>query len=210
MRARILTLNFSSRTCGFDDAALQQLMQQHELLELRDHLVEVDGRPRLVLIATWLQPTASTTLIAAAATPTAATPTAGTPTAGTPTAATPTAGTLKTAGDQAAPNTAGRNRKAAAPPVAKILQQLDDDQQTQFEQLRQWRLQTAVDEGVPPYVVLTNRQLVEIVKQRPSSRAALGKIDGVGDKKLERYAKTLLARLWPTEQPTSPTAEAPA
>ena len=80
MRARILTLNFSSRTRGFDDAALQQLMQQHELLELRDHLVEVDGQPRLVLIATWLQPTANTTLIAATATPTAATPTTGTPT----------------------------------------------------------------------------------------------------------------------------------
>jgi hypothetical protein len=39
--------------------------------------------------------------------------------------------------------------------------------------------------------------------QRPDSRTALGRIDGLGDKKLDRYAKALLAQLRP--DPTAPT-----
>ena len=71
--------------------------------------------------------------------------------------------------------------------MADVLQGLDDAQRTQFETIRTWRTKTAHDEGVPPYVVLTNRQLVEIIKRRPDTRAGLAQVDGLGTKKLDRY-----------------------
>lgn len=86
-------------------------------------------------------------------------------------------------------------------PVADVLQGLDDAQRAQFDSFRAWRAATAQDEGVPPYVILTNRQLVEVVRQRPDSRAALGRIDGLGEKKLARYGDALLAQLRPAPDP---------
>lgn len=60
---------------------------------------------------------------------------------------------------------------------------------------------------MPPYVVLTNRQLVELVVERPASKTAMGKIAGFGDKKLARHGEELLMLLWPeappNEQPES-------
>lgn len=80
-----------------------------------------------------------------------------------------------------------------------MLESLDEAQRAHFERIRAWRAKTAQAEGVPPYVILTNRQLVEVVKQRPDSRTALGRVDGLGNKKLDRYATALLALLRPVE-----------
>jgi len=61
-----------------------------------------------------------------------------------------------------------------------------------FNLLRQWRLKCSQKEGVPPYVVLTNQQLVQIVKTRPQTLADLLKIEGVGQGKVEKYGKEIL------------------
>lgn len=45
--------------------------------------------------------------------------------------------------------------------------------------------------------MLTNRQLVEVVRQRPCDKAGLGRIGGLGDKKVARHGEELLAMLWP-------------
>tara|TARA_R110002072_G_scaffold302737_2_gene488221 strand:- start:48538 stop:49086 length:549 start_codon:yes stop_codon:yes gene_type:complete len=103
---------------------------------------------------------------------------------------------IATADTTAQPPTSTR-RTDARKPTADVLQGLNDAQRKQFESIRAWRSTTAHDEGVPPYVILTNRQLVEVVKHRPDSRTALSKIDGLGDKKLGRYGHALLTLLHP-------------
>ncbi len=61
-----------------------------------------------------------------------------------------------------------------------------------FNLLRDWRSQRCKKEGVPPYVVFTNRQLAEIVKKRPQSLADLTAIEGVGKAKADKYADEVL------------------
>lgn len=46
---------------------------------------------------------------------------------------------------------------------------------------------------MPPYVICNNRQLAEIVKARPLTLAALGRIEGFGEAKLKKYGPDLLA-----------------
>jgi superfamily II DNA helicase RecQ len=48
---------------------------------------------------------------------------------------------------------------------------------------------------VPPYVVLTNRQLTAIVLARPATPNALLAVDGFGPGKVERYGAAILAKM---------------
>jgi len=72
---------------------------------------------------------------------------------------------------------------------------LDERQLALFNTLREWRAGTAREEGVPPYVVFTNRQLVQIVRHTPKSPTALSNLDGIGPGKVKRYGREILARL---------------
>jgi ATP-dependent DNA helicase RecQ len=62
-----------------------------------------------------------------------------------------------------------------------------------FEALRQRRLELARERGVPPYVIFHDRTLLEMVKSRPSSRAAMAAVPGVGAHKLQEYGDVFLA-----------------
>jgi ATP-dependent DNA helicase RecQ len=53
----------------------------------------------------------------------------------------------------------------------------------------------AKEHGVPAYVVFHDATLAELARVRPQSEAALGKISGVGQRKLERYGAALLELL---------------
>ena len=64
-----------------------------------------------------------------------------------------------------------------------------------FAGLRTWRKAVAEREGVPVYGVFTNEQLAAIVQQRVSSLTQLGRIDGIGPARLERYGAAVLAHL---------------
>lgn len=61
-----------------------------------------------------------------------------------------------------------------------------------FERLREWRKETSKDEGVPPYIVFTNRELAEIAVTKPDSLNALQEIKGIGDGKRKKYGEDLL------------------
>lgn len=62
-----------------------------------------------------------------------------------------------------------------------------------FGRLRDWRRAQAAGQSVPPYVVFSDATLVAIADARPSSRAGLAQISGVGPTKLTRYADAVLA-----------------
>ena len=61
-----------------------------------------------------------------------------------------------------------------------------------FSTLRQWRLRMSREADVPAYVVFDNKTLALIAAAKPSTRAALLAIPGVGKAKLDRYAEDVL------------------
>ena len=70
---------------------------------------------------------------------------------------------------------------------------LPDEASVRFDALRQWRLDTARQATVPPYVIFHDTTLAEIARSRPTSMAALAAVSGVGPTKLERYGAAVLA-----------------
>jgi len=69
------------------------------------------------------------------------------------------------------------------------------DDRRLYDIIRAWRNQTAHHDGVPPYVVLTNRNVEALVRERPQTPTALAKIRGIGKAKVERYGEAILRLL---------------
>ncbi|MCB1847138.1 MAG: DNA helicase RecQ [Halieaceae bacterium] len=61
-----------------------------------------------------------------------------------------------------------------------------------WEALRERRRLLAEEQGVPPYVIFHDRTLQEMCCQLPRNRAELGHINGVGERKLEKYGAQFL------------------
>jgi ATP-dependent DNA helicase RecQ len=85
---------------------------------------------------------------------------------------------------------ARRERRAAGEDGA-----LDADAAALFERLKAWRRETAAADGVPAYVILHDRVLRDIARNRPDSATALGAIAGIGENKLRRFGAALLERV---------------
>ena len=81
---------------------------------------------------------------------------------------------------------------------------LDPSQLPLFNHLRDWRSARAKRDGVPPYVVCTNRELAQVVVKRPQSAAKLAEVGGFGRAKVERYGGELLALLREAGEPERP------
>ncbi len=62
-----------------------------------------------------------------------------------------------------------------------------------FQALRQKRMEMARAQNVPPYVIFHDKTLAELAAARPSSRAEMAGVPGVGEAKLERYGPAFLA-----------------
>jgi ATP-dependent DNA helicase RecQ len=79
-------------------------------------------------------------------------------------------------------------RTAAAAPA-------DPEANALWERLRSRRRALAEDQGVPPFAILPDSTLRELVAYRPRSEDELARISGIGQVKLERYGETFLAEL---------------
>lgn len=89
-----------------------------------------------------------------------------------------------------------RDPRASRRVRKKIPAQLErSEDQALFEELRELRLELAREQSVPPYVVFSDRTLIELAVSRPGSAAEMREIHGVGDAKLERYAAVFLERI---------------
>jgi ATP-dependent DNA helicase RecQ len=86
-----------------------------------------------------------------------------------------------------APARARRSRKGSRDALT-----LSPADQPLFEALRAWRSGEAKGQHVPPYVIFHDRTLAEIATVKPGSRAALERINGVGEGKLARYGAAVL------------------
>ncbi len=80
----------------------------------------------------------------------------------------------------------GRARRAASTPSAA------GTDGPLLDRLKAWRLTEARTQGVPAYVILHDRTLTEIARQRPRDVDALAGISGIGARKLERYGAALI------------------
>jgi len=101
----------------------------------------------------------------------------------------PPLASARSAGTAAAsPGRGDRPRIGAGSPD----QPLDPEAARLFEALRSHRLGLARDQGVPPYVVASDRTLREIAVMRPRTLAALLEVHGIGQAKVERYGQGLL------------------
>ncbi|RAF54050.1 hypothetical protein DN546_37090, partial [Burkholderia multivorans] len=61
-----------------------------------------------------------------------------------------------------------------------------------LDRLRRWRARVGLEQGLPPYLVLTDTSLSAIAEMRPGDLTALARIPGVGATKLELYGSSLL------------------
>jgi len=61
------------------------------------------------------------------------------------------------------------------------------------EFLKQWRYQRAQKDGVSSFIVLTNKQIDEIVKIKPTSKNELLKVRGFSDKKFASYGEEIIS-----------------
>lgn len=72
-----------------------------------------------------------------------------------------------------------------------------------FSRLREARKKLSEERSLPVYAVLTNEQLAEIARRRPSSVSALKEIEGIGDSRAATFGPAFLEAM-----PTAPAAVA--
>ncbi len=63
---------------------------------------------------------------------------------------------------------------------------------TLFDRLRTLRNTLAEEKGMPAYAIFTNDQLATMANMNKPDRAALAKIEGIGQKRIEMYADLFL------------------
>lgn len=68
----------------------------------------------------------------------------------------------------------------------------DPEQDALFQALRAKRMELAKAQGVPPYVIFQDKQLVAMVLQQPTNLSEFAGLSGVGQAKLERYGEAFL------------------
>lgn len=83
-------------------------------------------------------------------------------------------------------------RTGAAKSAQGLVDELDEQGRKLFEALRGYRLRVASEEGVPPYIVASDRSLRDVAALRPRNLAELELAHGIGPSKAARYGKGLL------------------
>lgn len=61
-----------------------------------------------------------------------------------------------------------------------------------FEQLRQLRLEIAREEAMPPYIIFSDKTLIDMCIKLPTNRQEMLEVSGVGANKLEKYGQRFL------------------
>jgi superfamily II DNA helicase RecQ len=71
-------------------------------------------------------------------------------------------------------------------------QLLSDKALPVFNSLRQWRSGRARADGLPSYLICTNRQFAMMAESRPQTLEALQDIEGFGQARAEKYGQDIL------------------
>jgi superfamily II DNA helicase RecQ len=131
MRTCLFTLRYSESLGGFDETPLREFQRDREIVAFREHFFLVHEVPHLTCVLTYQDPV---------------------PVADREPASSGKASSVRAAGTtHTAPTADGRRSGRDA------LAGLDESQRVLFHTLREWRRETAYEEGVPPFVIFSNR-----------------------------------------------------
>lgn len=72
------------------------------------------------------------------------------------------------------------------------LELANDNEKQLFLDLKAKRMEIAVEQKVPPYIVFHDKTLLEMIKVSPKSLADMGDVSGVGQAKIEKYGEIFL------------------
>ena len=86
-----------------------------------------------------------------------------------------------------------RSRAVSRPKAMAAESDLSPVQQSLYERLRWWRVETARSHNVPAYVIFHDATLREIARAMPMSLDDMRQVSGVGEKKLETYGEQIIA-----------------
>jgi superfamily II DNA helicase RecQ len=75
---------------------------------------------------------------------------------------------------------------------------MSEIEMSQYNRLRKWRNELAASEGIPPYIIMYNAQLYEIIKRQPQAKADFCAIKGMKSK-AEKYGEQIIKLLQETE-----------
>ena len=81
------------------------------------------------------------------------------------------------------------------PKVSTTIEALSDEDQANFEALRELRKSLATEQGVPPYVIFHDSTLLQMVEVKPETSEQMLMLSGVGKKKVEKYGAAFLEQL---------------
>ena len=86
----------------------------------------------------------------------------------------------------------GRKRKATVPAQELPLGLPDTENEALFEALRKLRKRLADEEGLPAYIVLSDKVLHLLSTSRPTNLEEFGNISGIGEHKKKKYGKEFI------------------
>jgi len=69
---------------------------------------------------------------------------------------------------------------------------LDEVKKALLNRLKAWRKEKAEKDGVPVYIIGTNKEFVDIVKETPRTLEALKNIKGFGQGKVSKYGNDIV------------------
>lgn len=77
--------------------------------------------------------------------------------------------------------------KSASPKPVKTKHSLDHDPDL-FEKLRAKRKELADQAGVPPYIIFSDKSLIDMCQRKPKTKEEFSRVFGVGEQKLKRFS----------------------
>lgn len=76
--------------------------------------------------------------------------------------------------------------------AAKHKNELSDREYRLFEKLRALRTEIAKEEHVPPYIVFSDKTLIDMCARMPKTREEMLDVNGVGVNKLDKYGERFM------------------
>ena len=89
-------------------------------------------------------------------------------------------------------DSAGINSSVGTRSKASGSAELDDKERKLFDSLRALRMDIAREEKVPPYIVFSDKTLIQMCLIRPANREEMLLVSGVGEFKYEKYGERFL------------------
>lgn len=83
--------------------------------------------------------------------------------------------------------------KSSPAPRSQAILDLDLSEQKIFEKMKLWRKQLAKEKDLPAFTILSDKTLIEVVKQQPQNYEDLVKIYGLGPAKCQQYGQQILS-----------------